>query len=181
MSELDKIERQENGASFKRADLHIHSYGFEDGSYDVKDESMTPEAIVDLAIKENLEVVSITDHNEIQNSIKAFKYAVEKNILVLLGIEVSTVNGHLLSYFPTIEKLKKFPASLNIGYFGAHCATHFGHVVPVVSVVIVPVSADDCPVISAAIVPLSIMRTLPPNIIWQGNQSTLWIYDNSFN
>lgn len=26
-----------------------------------------------------------------------------------------------------------------IGYFGAHCATHFGHVVPVVSVVIVPV------------------------------------------
>jgi len=139
MSELDKIERQENGASFKRADLHIHSYGFEDGSYDVKDESMTPEAIVDLAIKENLEVVSITDHNEIQNSIKAFKYAVEKNILVLLGIEVSTVNGHLLAYFPTIEKLKKFHASLNIGYFGAHCATHFGHVVPVVSVVIVPV------------------------------------------
>jgi len=28
---------------------------------------------------------------------------------------------------------------VNTGYFGDHCATHFGHVVPVVSVLIVPV------------------------------------------
>src|SRR5690625_7533791 len=96
---------------------------------------MTPEAIVDLAIKENLEVVSITDHNEIQNSIKAFKYAVEKNILVLLGIEVSTVNGHLLAYFPTIEKLKKFHASLYIGYFLDNCANLFVYFVSVVLIV----------------------------------------------
>src|SRR5690625_5407537 len=103
---------------------------------------MTPEAIVDLAIKENLEVVSITDHNEIQNSIKAFKYAVEKNILVLLGIEVSTVNGHLLAYFPTIEKLKKFHASLIISYFVYHCANLFGHVVSYVYVFNVNVLLD---------------------------------------
>src|SRR5690625_7419380 len=89
---------------------------------------MTPEAIVDLAIKENLEVVSITDHNEIQNSIKAFKYAVEKNILVLLGIEVSTVNGNLLAYFPTIEKLKKFHESLYIGYLRVHISISFSNV-----------------------------------------------------
>lgn len=114
MSVLKKIEQQENGASFRRADIHIHSYGLENGSYDVTDESMTPKAIVDLAIEENLEVISITDHNEISNSIEAFKYAEDENLLVLLGIEVSTVNGHLLVYFPTVDKLKKFHSSLKI-------------------------------------------------------------------
>lgn len=51
------------------------------------------------------------------------------------------------------------------GYFGDHCA----------------ILGNSSPVISAAIVLLSIMRTLPQKKIWQGNESTLWIYDNSFN
>ena len=55
------------GARFLRADLHIHSYG-EFGSYDVKDATMTPEAIVDTAIAKGLKIISITDHNEIFNS-----------------------------------------------------------------------------------------------------------------
>ena len=41
------------GATFLRADLHIHSFG-EFGSYDVFDSTMTPNAIVDTAINKNL-------------------------------------------------------------------------------------------------------------------------------
>ncbi|UOY04971.1 PHP domain-containing protein [Muricauda sp. SCSIO 64092] len=70
-----------NGAKFLRADLHIHSYG-EFGSYDVKDSTMTPEAIVDTAIEKGLKIISITDHNEIFNANTAINYAKDKEIPV---------------------------------------------------------------------------------------------------
>lgn len=40
-----------NGALFYKADLHIHSYGPGNGSFDVTDVSNTPQAIVDTAIE----------------------------------------------------------------------------------------------------------------------------------
>lgn len=102
-----------NGAKFLRADLHIHSYG-EYGSYDVTDISMTPQAIVDTAIEKGLGIISITDHNEINNSNIALKYAKGKNILVIAGIEVSTTQGHLLLYFPSFSDLRTFYGKLTI-------------------------------------------------------------------
>lgn len=66
MSILAEINQHSNGAKFRRADLHIHSFG-EGGSYDVVDAGMTPEAIVDTAVAENLQVIGITDHNVIGN------------------------------------------------------------------------------------------------------------------
>ena len=45
-----------NGARFIRADLHIHSYGKDSGSFDVTDQEMTPEKIVDTAIDSNLQI-----------------------------------------------------------------------------------------------------------------------------
>jgi hypothetical protein len=39
---LDSIQRQPVGATFFRADLHVHCFGV---SHDVTDNSMTPEAI----------------------------------------------------------------------------------------------------------------------------------------
>ena len=101
------------GAKFLRADLHIHSYG-EFGSYDVRDTSMTPMAIVDTAIEKNLSIISITDHNEIQNSHTAIEYAKGKNILVLPGVEISTTQGHLLVYFETFKNLRDFFGNLTI-------------------------------------------------------------------
>ena len=101
------------GAKFLRADLHIHSYG-EFGSYDVNDTSMTPMAIVDTAIEKNLSIISITDHNEIQNSHTAIEYAKGKNILVLPGVEISTTQGHLLVYFETFKNLRDFFGNLTI-------------------------------------------------------------------
>lgn len=104
----------ENGSEFVRADLHIHSYGFENGSFDVVDETMTPQNIVDTALTKGLKVISITDHNEIRNSKIAIDYARDKGILVIPGIEVSTTQGHLLVYFDTFENLEKFKGRLHI-------------------------------------------------------------------
>lgn len=104
---------QNIGAEFVRADLHIHSFG-DHGSYDVTDVGMTPEAIVDTAINQQLSIISITDHNEYRNVEKALKHAVGKNILVIPGIEISTIQGHLLAYFPTYDDLKNFCGKLNI-------------------------------------------------------------------
>ncbi|MDR0231385.1 MAG: PHP domain-containing protein [Dysgonamonadaceae bacterium] len=102
-----------NGAKFYKADLHIHSYG-EEGSYDVTDVTMTPENIVDTAIEKGLSIISITDHNEDRNVKRAIKKAEGKNILVIPGIEVSTLQGHLLLYFEKYEELKNFRGKLTI-------------------------------------------------------------------
>ncbi len=104
----------ENGSKFVRADLHIHSYGKEGGSFDVTDTTMTPENIVDTAIAKGLSIISITDHNEIGNVRIAIDHAVGKNILVIPGIEVSTTQGHLLIYFETFEQLSNFKGKLDI-------------------------------------------------------------------
>lgn len=100
-----------NGALFYKADLHIHSFG-PSGSFDVTDTSNTPHNIVDTAISKGLKVISITDHNEILNSLIAIDYANGKDILVIPGVEVSTPQGHLLLYFETSEKLRQFYGNL---------------------------------------------------------------------
>ncbi|WP_291635626.1 TrlF family AAA-like ATPase [Clostridium sp.] len=102
-----------SGAKFYKADLHIHSYG-DEGSFDVTDTTMTPENIVDTAINKGLSIIAITDHNEEQNVKKAITYAEDKNILVIPGIEVSTLQGHLLLYFEKYEELKNFRGKLTI-------------------------------------------------------------------
>lgn len=102
-----------NQAKFLRGDLHIHSFG-QFGSFDVTDTTMTPQAIVDTAIEKNIRIISITDHNEIQNSYSAIDYSKDKDILVIPGIEVSTTQGHLLVYFETYENLRSFFGHLTI-------------------------------------------------------------------
>ena len=54
----------------QRHTLHIHSYG---ASRDVKDTTMTPEAIVDSAAKQGLSVIAITDHNSNKNVERAIE------------------------------------------------------------------------------------------------------------
>ena len=102
------------GANFVRADLHIHSFGEDVGSFDVKDEQMTPENIVDTAIEKNLKIISVTDHNVIRNSKRAISYSTGKDILVIPGVELSTPQGHLLIYAPDFEALERFYGKLTI-------------------------------------------------------------------
>lgn len=110
MEVISKIETCNNGAKFYRADLHIHSYG---GSHDVKDSSMTPINIVNTSLSEKLDIISVTDHNEINNVEETINAAAGKSILVIPGIELSTPDGHLLVYFSSLDILKKFYASID--------------------------------------------------------------------
>lgn len=113
MAFQDEIAAETPGAVFRRGDLHIHSFG-EFGSYDVKDSGMTPEAIVDMAVAENLQVIAIADHNIIGNVRRALTHASGKPILVVHAVELSTAQGHLLVYCPTIEALEAFFGKLAI-------------------------------------------------------------------
>lgn len=113
MNLSDEINNNSGGAKFVRADLHIHTFG-ENGSYDVKDTQMTPQNIVDLAIQENIQVISITDHNEINNVKITLEYAFSKPILVIPGVELSTTEGHLLVYLPDFQSLRTFYGQLSI-------------------------------------------------------------------
>lgn len=122
MAQLKDIDVLDNGARFLSVDIHIHSYG---ASHDVKDTTMTPEAIVDSAVKQGLRVIAITDHNSYQNVQKAIDYAQATyagQLLVLAGVEVTTAHGHLLTYFAPerVADLAKFLAKLDlIGDMGA--------------------------------------------------------------
>ena len=106
----------DSGARFHNVDLHIHSYG---GSHDVNDSTMTPEAIVDSAVRQGLAVIAITDHNSSANVQRATTYAAENYagyILVLAGVEVTTAHGHLLVYFSPerVADLNKYLSRLDL-------------------------------------------------------------------
>ena len=110
------IEKLDNGARFHNVDLHIHTYG---ASHDVKDATMTPEAVVDSAVKQGLSVIAITDHNSDKNVGRAIAHAQEHyagQILVLPGVEVTTAHGHLLVYFAPerTADLAKFISRLDL-------------------------------------------------------------------
>jgi histidinol phosphatase-like PHP family hydrolase len=106
---VSQIEAFSSGARFYRCDLHIHSYG---GSHDVKDATMTPEAIVKTALKEGLAVIAITDHNEITNVQRALESRQGTAMVVLPGVELSTPQGHLLCYLPDLQALQHFHGRL---------------------------------------------------------------------
>jgi histidinol phosphatase-like PHP family hydrolase len=108
---LTQVMNQPIGAAFFRADLHIHSYG---GSHDVRDATMTPASIVSTAVQENLSLIAITDHNEITNAEAALTEAGGKAICVIPGVELSTGQGHLLCYLPSMEKFRRFYGQLNV-------------------------------------------------------------------
>lgn len=121
MSTLTEITSLQNGAKFYRADLHIHSYG---ASHDVKDKTMTPEAIIKTAIAENIDIIALTDHNEISNVDKVIEAAKGTSVFVIPGIELSTPQGHLLCYLPDLQTLQTFHGRLDIGDSGkntSHC------------------------------------------------------------
>ena len=72
------------------ADLHLHTtYGW-DGTAAVS-------AILRTAAERGLNVVAITDHDQIAGALVALELAPDYNVEVVPGIEVSTADGHLLA------------------------------------------------------------------------------------
>ncbi|MEZ5360468.1 MAG: PHP domain-containing protein [Candidatus Zixiibacteriota bacterium] len=76
-------------------DLHIHT--------DHSDGLQTPEEAVDSGLNLGLRAIAITDHDVVTGSIAAQKYAADKNIEVVTGIELSASKEnedvHILGYF----------------------------------------------------------------------------------
>ncbi|TPK05683.1 histidinol-phosphatase [Mesorhizobium sp. B2-5-9] len=100
-----------SGASFFRADLHIHSFG---ASHDVVDVSATPPAIIEAAADLGLDMIALADHNEVSNVRIAVAAGLERGVLVIPAVELSTPEGHLLCYLPTADALETFFAGLSI-------------------------------------------------------------------
>lgn len=79
----------------KKLDLHMHSYFSDDGEF-------SPESIIDKAIENGLNLISITDHNSVKANSVALEYIKEKNISYIPGIEIDCqyngLNLHLLGY-----------------------------------------------------------------------------------
>lgn len=69
-----------------KADLHVHT------TYS-KDSVISPKELVFYAKKRGLNAIAVTDHNKIEG---AFKIAKETDFLIIPGIEVSSMNGHIV-------------------------------------------------------------------------------------
>ena len=80
-----------------KADFHIHT-NYSDGIY-------SPEKIVDLTVEHGLEVISLTDHDNVLSYDVAKKYIDDNNINLELirGVEINTLyksmEVHILGYF----------------------------------------------------------------------------------
>jgi PHP family Zn ribbon phosphoesterase len=121
MITLKNVTDVDNGAKFLNADLHVHSYA---ASVDVNDRTMTPEAIIEAAVKQGISVLAITDHNTDKNVAPAQEYALKYagTLLVLPGVEITTAHGHLLAYFSPAqaEHVGKLMAKIDLrGEMGA--------------------------------------------------------------
>lgn len=79
----------------KIIDLHIHTT--------CSDGELTPREVIDMAIKNKVSVISITDHDTIgAYEEELFDYAKDNNIKIIPGVEISTKNDkcgiHVLGY-----------------------------------------------------------------------------------
>ena len=99
------------------ADLHIHTnYSF-DGTASVA-------AVLQHAKGIGLDVIAITDHNEIDGALEALDLASEFGIEVIPGIEISTLEGDLLALFVTQKIQRDQPlldTVLKVGELGGIC------------------------------------------------------------
>ena len=84
-----------------KVDLHIHTT-YSDGAF-------SPELIVDTAIESGLDVIALTDHDNILSYDIAKKYAKDndKKLEIIQGVEINTIykgyEVHILGYFPDIN------------------------------------------------------------------------------
>lgn len=99
------------GARFVRADLHVHTHQDSDN-----DPTPELEKYIDAAIRNDIEVLAITDHNRVDFVKPAIKAAEEKPLTVLPGIEISTRDGHLLGLFDPddLTALEAFATAENL-------------------------------------------------------------------
>lgn len=85
-------------------DLHIHSALSPCG-----DEDMTPNNIVNMALINELDIISVSDHNTCQNVSAVAEVAKKAGIIFLPGVEVETMEEvHVLCLFPDVKSAETF-------------------------------------------------------------------------
>ncbi len=99
------------------ADLHIHTIHSYDGTASVP-------AVLARAKQVGLNVIAITDHDEIKGALQGFDLAPSFGIEVIPGIEITTAEGDVLALFVT-EKIKPglplLETILKVGEAGGVC------------------------------------------------------------
>jgi predicted metal-dependent phosphoesterase TrpH len=79
----------------KGVDLHIHTV--------FSDSSLTPQEVVEEAVRAGLEAIAITDHDSIDGIEPALEHAKDYPVEVIPGVELATTLGgkeiHILGYF----------------------------------------------------------------------------------
>lgn len=86
-----------------KADLHIHTTYSTDGTASVRE-------ALESAARAGLDVIAITDHDEVRGSLEARAISTEYGVQVIPGTEVSTKEGHLVVLF--IERT--IPAGMSL-------------------------------------------------------------------
>lgn len=80
---------------YKKGDFHIHSTA--------SDGNCSPEIIIELAKKRNIDILSLTDHNTTAGLDEAIDIGAKSGIKVIPGVELSTrynnTRVHILGYF----------------------------------------------------------------------------------
>jgi predicted metal-dependent phosphoesterase TrpH len=99
------------------ADLHMHTIYSYDGTASVP-------AVLGRARQVGLDVIAITDHDEIAGALQAFELAPKFGVEVIPGIEITTAEGDLLALFvtETIEPgLPLIETIVKVGEAGGIC------------------------------------------------------------
>ncbi|UCH94821.1 MAG: PHP domain-containing protein [Candidatus Aminicenantes bacterium] len=82
-----------------RGDLHIHTC-----LSPCADLTMSPKRVVEKAVKKNLDMIGICDHNSAENVRAAIAAGSKKKITVLPGMEVTTVEEvHIIALFDEVD------------------------------------------------------------------------------
>lgn len=99
------------------ADLHTHTIYSYDGTASVP-------AVLNRAKQSGLDILAITDHDEIIGALKALELAPQHGIEVIPGIEITTAEGDLLALNITEKVERGLPlidTVLRVGELGGFC------------------------------------------------------------
>jgi len=114
-----------------KIDLHLHTH------YS-KDATTTLEEVINYAKKRGLDGVAVTDHDTTLGALRLIK---EKHLLVIPGVEVSSLHGHVLalnvtdpitpelSLRETVEKIHQLGGIAVIAHPAAVLKTGLGHTI----------------------------------------------------
>jgi hypothetical protein len=99
------------------ADLHLHTIYSYDGTASLA-------AVLNRAKQLGLDVIAITDHDEVRGAVKAMELAPHYGVEVIPGIEITTADGDLLAFFITEKvdaRLSLIETVLRVRELGGVC------------------------------------------------------------